>query len=63
MGQVLEEVLAEFIDWLTIQDLAESVAIDVKRIRAHPLVPAHIPIYGYIYDVRTGTLIEVPAAT
>lgn len=54
---------AEFVDWLTIQDLAESVAIDVKRIRSHPLVPVHIPIYGYIYDVRTGALIEVPAAT
>lgn len=22
-----------------------------------------IPLYGYIYDVKTGALIEVPAAT
>jgi carbonic anhydrase len=22
-----------------------------------------IPIYGYIYDVKTGRLVEVPAAT
>jgi carbonic anhydrase len=54
---------AEFIDWLTFSDLAESVAIDVKRIRNHPLVPKEIPIYGYIYDVTTGRLIEVPEAT
>ncbi|MDA3025771.1 MAG: carbonic anhydrase, partial [Actinomycetota bacterium] len=23
----------------------------------------NIPVYGYIYDVRSGRLIEVPAAT
>jgi carbonic anhydrase len=27
------------------------------------IVPKNIPIYGYIYDVRTGRLVEVPAAT
>jgi carbonic anhydrase len=26
-------------------------------------VPKSIPIYGYIYDVKTGRLVEVPAAT
>ncbi len=54
---------AEFIDWLTIDDLAKSVYIDVKRIRNHPLVPREIPIYGYIYDVKTGKLTEIPKAT
>ncbi|MEY3400691.1 MAG: Beta-carbonic anhydrase 1 [Cyanobacteriota bacterium] len=54
---------AEFIDWLTIGDLSQSVYIDVKRIRSHPLVPGEIPIYGYIYDVKTGKLIEIPEAT
>jgi carbonic anhydrase len=52
-----------FISWLTITDLAGSVVEDVERIRNHPLVPANIPIYGYIYDVKSGRLIEVPAAT
>ena len=51
------------IDFLTIADQAESVTEDVARIRNHPLVPASIPIYGYIYDVTTGGLIEVPTAT
>jgi len=54
---------AEFIDWLTIGDQAESVYADVKRIRYHPLVPQEIPIYGYLYDVKTGKLIEIPEAT
>ena len=53
----------EFIEWLTIPNQAQSVVDDVARIKTHPLVPAYIPIYGYIYDVQTGRLIEVPEAT
>ena len=54
---------AEFIEWLPFSDAEQAVVDDVERIRNHPLVPATIPIYGYIYDVRTGKLIEVkPAA-
>lgn len=52
-----------FINWLTIKDLAQSVVEDVQRIRSHPLAPAEIPVYGYIYDVKSGRLIEVPEAT
>lgn len=52
----------EFIDWLTMKDNAASVAADVRRIRDHPLIPKSIPIYGYIYDVRTGRLGEVSGA-
>jgi len=52
-----------FIKWQTIGDQDESVALDVRRIREHPLVPKSIPIYGYIYDVRTGRLEEVKAAS
>ena len=54
---------AEFIEWLTIKDQDQSVVADVTRIRTSPLVPKSIPIYGYVYDVRSGRLIEVPAAT
>ena len=52
-----------YIDWLTIADNQQSVVDDVARIRAHPLVPGSIPIYGYIYDVASGRLIEVAEAT
>jgi carbonic anhydrase len=54
---------ANYIDWLTFTDNAKSVVEDVQRIRNHPLVPADIPIYGYIYDCKTGKLVEVPGAT
>lgn len=53
----------DYIDWLTIHDRTGSVVEDVQRIRSHPLVPRDIPIYGYLYDVKTGRLIEVPEAT
>jgi carbonic anhydrase len=54
---------AGFIDWLTITDQEGSVLADVTRIRNHPLVPRNIAIYGYVYDVKSGRLVEVPAAT
>ncbi|MFZ5928314.1 MAG: beta-class carbonic anhydrase [Acidobacteriota bacterium] len=52
----------DYIDWLTIRDLAQSVRDDVARIRRHPLAPPDIPVYGYIYEVQTGRLVEVPGA-
>jgi carbonic anhydrase len=53
----------EYIEWLTIRDLAQSVISDVTRIRTHPLVPNRIRLHGYIYDVNSGKLAEVPEAT
>lgn len=50
----------DFTSWLTIKDLADSVRIDVDRIRRHPLVPASIPIHGFIYEVTSGRLVAVP---
>lgn len=54
---------AQFIEFLTIPDQTQAVIDDVERIRNHPLVPKSIPIYGYIYDVNTGGLIEIEAAS
>jgi carbonic anhydrase len=63
VGEGPGHIEGRYIDWLTIDDNAASVAADVSRIRSHPLVPGSIPIYGYIYDVLSGRLVEVPAAT
>ena len=51
-----------YIDWLTISDAQQAVVDDVTRIRHHPLVPGRIPIHGFLYDVRTGRLLDVPGA-
>jgi carbonic anhydrase len=49
-------VEADFVDWLTIGDPEMSVESDVRRIRSHALVPRDIPIYGFLFDVKTGKL-------
>ncbi|HUS17426.1 MAG TPA: carbonic anhydrase [Chloroflexia bacterium] len=54
---------AEHFAFLAIQDPRQSVTDDVLRLRQHPLVPGHVLIYGYIYDVLTGRLVELPEAT
>ena len=65
--RVLQERLGsaegEHVSWLTIANQEQSVLEDVQRIRNHPLVPKDIPIYGYIFDVKSGSLVEVPEAT
>jgi carbonic anhydrase len=52
----------EYVEWLTIKDQAQAVIDDVERIRNHPLVPKSIPIHGFVYDVRSGELIEIQGA-
>ena len=52
-----------YVDWLTIANQRGAVVDDVRRIKSHPLVPSRIPIYGFVYDVKSGRLIEVPEAT
>ncbi|HEX7088031.1 MAG TPA: carbonic anhydrase [Vicinamibacterales bacterium] len=56
-------VAGDYIEWLPIADQAQSVVDDVTRIRHHPLVPGWIPIYGFVYDVTSGRLVEIPEAT
>lgn len=53
----------QYINFLPFKNLEQSVIDDVTAIRNHPLVSKRIPIYGYIYDVKTGKLVEVPEAT
>ncbi len=54
---------ANFISFLTISNQSQSVVEDIKRIKSHPLVPSCIPVYGYIYDVKSDKLVEIPEAT
>lgn len=45
--------------WLDFKDLAQSVRDDVHRIRSHPLTPKDVPVWGFIYDVKSGRLLPV----
>jgi carbonic anhydrase len=53
----------EYIEWLTIRDRKQAVIDDVERIRNHPLVPKSIPVYGFLFNVHSGKLVEVEDAT
>lgn len=35
---------------------------EVIRIKSLTLIPAKIPVYAYIHEVKSGKLIEVPTA-
>ena len=49
----------KFVNWHTISGQKESVFEDVSRIKNHPLVDKDISVYGFVYDVKTGTLIAL----
>ena len=51
---------ASAIDFLPFRDLDESVRQDVRRIRDSPLIPDEISVHGYVYEVGTGRLREIP---
>ena len=40
-------------------DLEENVREQVRRVKSHPWIPKHIPVRGFVYDVKTGALREV----
>ena len=42
-------------------DLAENVRQQIRRVKSHPWIPTHIPVRGFVYDVKTGALSEVAA--
>jgi carbonic anhydrase len=47
---------ARQIDFLPFTDLDASVREDVARLQASPLLRPGTPIFGLVYDVKTGTL-------
>jgi len=63
VGKTPGSTEGKYMKWLTISQREKSIVEDVQRIRAHALVPKNIPIYGYLYDVKSGKLIEISEAT
>jgi carbonic anhydrase len=51
---------ADDLDFMPFTDLEASAQDDVRTIRANPLMPRDLEVSAWIYDVRTGTLTEVP---
>jgi len=40
-------------------DLEANLRQQVIRVKSHPWIPKHIPVRGFIYDVKTGELREI----
>lgn len=59
MGRGPDSTEGDFIDWLIITNQSETFGVLGRT----PLVPSSVAIYGYIYDVKNGRLVEVPEAT
>lgn len=47
----------------TFTNLEEDVRQSIARIQASPFIPNKTCVRGFVYDVRTGGLNEVPVAT
>ncbi len=43
------------------EKLEVNVRQQIQKIKSHPWIPKHIPVRGFIYDVKTGKLNEVTA--
>jgi carbonic anhydrase len=54
---------AEEIDFLVFDDLEDSVRADVAALRESPLIPDDIVITGFVYNIRTGRLLEVETSS
>lgn len=40
-------------------DLEANVRQQIQTVKSHPWIPKHIPVRGFVYDVKTGRLKEV----
>jgi carbonic anhydrase len=50
---------ADHVAFLPFSDLDESVRADLRAYKASALVRQDIPVRGFVYDVKTGTVREV----
>lgn len=47
---------AAWTSWEVVTDQVAALREDVARVRSHPLIPARVPVGGFLYDVDTGLL-------
>lgn len=40
-------------------NVEENVRQQIQKVKSHPWIPKHIPVRGFVYDVKTGRLKEV----
>jgi len=40
-------------------DLEKNVRDQIQKVKSHPWIPDNIPVRGFVYDVKAGTLNEI----
>jgi carbonic anhydrase len=59
LAEKMGVVASEPAHFYAFDDLEENVRQQVYRVKSHPWIPEHIPVRGFVYDVKTGRLTEV----
>lgn len=59
LSEKMGTVASEPAHFYAFDDLEANVRQQMQRVRAHPWIPKHVPVRGFIYDVKTGKLKEV----
>ena len=54
---------SKYKNFLTFKFHRENLTKDVGYIRKLPFIANNIPIYGHLFDIKTGRLIEIPEAS
>lgn len=55
----MNAIASEPAHFYAFDDLEANLRQQVIRVKSHPWIPKHIPVRGFIYDVKTGRLSEV----
>ena len=61
LQQMMGTATVEPVHFHAFSDLEENVRQQIQKVKSHPWIPKHIPVRGFIYDVKTGGLNEVSA--
>ena len=59
LAEKMGTVSAEPANFYAFDDLEDNVRQQVQRVKSHPWIPKHIPVRGFVYDVKTGKLREI----
>jgi carbonic anhydrase len=59
LAEKMGTVASEPAHFYAFDDLEANVREQVHKVKSHPWIPKHIPVRGFIYDVRTGKLREI----
>jgi carbonic anhydrase len=55
----MNAIASEPAHFYAFDDLEANLREQVRKVKSHPWIPNHIPVRGFIYDVKTGKLAEV----